>query len=111
MVAALQAARRPRLEATRRDLDRSPYSPEDLAGFDAVLLDPPRAGAPAQAAALAAAAVPLVVYASCGPASFARDARILVDGGYELAEVRPVDQFLYSAEVELIARFTRRGKP
>jgi 23S rRNA (uracil1939-C5)-methyltransferase len=72
-----------------------------------VVLDPPRAGARAQSTALAQAPVPLVVMASCSPATFARDARLLVDGGYRLERVVPIDQFLWSGEVELIATFCR----
>lgn len=93
--------------ATRRDLFRNPLSANDLAVFDAVLLDPPRAGALAQVAELARSAVPRIVYASCDPGSFARDARALQDGGYQLEKLMPIDQFLWSAHVELIALFTR----
>jgi 23S rRNA (uracil1939-C5)-methyltransferase len=71
------------------------------------VFDPPRQGAQAQARALAASAVPLVVAVSCNPATFARDARLLADGGYRLAGVTPVDQFRYSYHVELVARFER----
>jgi 23S rRNA (uracil1939-C5)-methyltransferase len=93
--------------ATRRDLFRNPLAAVDLAVFDAVLLDPPRAGAAAQAAELARSTVPRIVYASCDPGSFARDARTLQDGGYRLEKLMPIDQFLWSAHVELIALFTR----
>ena len=72
-----------------------------------MVFDPPRQGAQAQARELAASAVPTVVAVSCNPATFARDARILVDGGYRLTRVTPVDQFRYSAHVELVARFQR----
>jgi len=71
------------------------------------VFDPPRQGAEAQARALAASALPRIVAVSCNPATFARDARILVDGGYRLVQVTPVDQFLYSAHVELVARFQK----
>ncbi len=71
------------------------------------MFDPPRQGAEAQARALAASAVPVVVAVSCNPATFARDARILVDGGYRLVRVTPVDQFRYSSHVEIVARFER----
>jgi 23S rRNA (uracil1939-C5)-methyltransferase len=90
-----------------RDLFRRPLLPSELARFDAVVLDPPRPGATAQAQALAQSAVPAVLYVSCNPASFARDARILYDGGYRLSRVVPVDQFLWSPHVELFARFSR----
>ena len=95
------------VETQLRDLFRRPFVPVELKGFDAVVFDPPRQGAQAQARELAASAAPLVVAVSCNPATFARDARILVDGGYRLAAVTPVDQFLYSAHVELVARFER----
>jgi 23S rRNA (uracil1939-C5)-methyltransferase len=95
------------IEAIERDLFRRPFAPAELKRFDAVVFDPPRQGAEAQARMLAASAVPTVVAVSCNPATFARDARILVDGGYRLMRVTPVDQFLYSAHVELVARFQR----
>ena len=91
-----------------RDLVRRPLQPSELT-HDLVVLDPPRAGAPAQCAALARSRVPRVIYASCHPESFARDARILVDSGFALAEVRPIDQFLWSAEIELAALLVRPG--
>lgn len=90
-----------------RDLFRRPLLPSELAAFDAVVLDPPRAGADAQARQLAASAVPRVVYVSCDPGSFARDARILVDGGYALSAVTPVDQFRYAHHVELVGLFEK----
>ena len=83
-----------------RDLVRRPLQPAEL-DHDLVVLDPPRAGALAQCAALARSGVPRVIYASCHPESFARDARTLVDAGFALDEVRPIDQFLFSAEIEL----------
>ncbi|HVX91753.1 MAG TPA: RNA methyltransferase, partial [Xanthobacteraceae bacterium] len=95
------------VEAQRRDLFRRPLQARELAGVDAVVFDPPRQGAEAQARALAASAVPVVVAVSCNPATFARDARILVDGGYRLLAVTPVDQFRYSPHVEIVARFAR----
>ena len=95
------------IEAQLRDLFRRPIVPTELKRFEAVVFDPPRQGAQAQARELAASAVPTVVAVSCNPATFARDARILVDGGYRLTQVTPVDQFLYSAHVELVARFER----
>jgi 23S rRNA (uracil1939-C5)-methyltransferase len=107
------AARAARLAVTteRRDLARQPLGPDALGGFAAALFDPPRAGAPAQAAALAGSAVPTVVAVSCHPGTFARDARILVDGGYQLEAVQPIDQFLWSAHVELVAVFRRAAPP
>ena len=78
--------------------------PDELKPFDAVVFDPPRQGAEAQARAACRVKVPLVVAVSCNAATFARDARILVDGGYRLTRVTPVDQFRYSAHVEIVAR-------
>jgi 23S rRNA (uracil1939-C5)-methyltransferase len=89
----------------RHDLFRAPLAPSELAGFDAVVLDPPRQGAEAQIRSLAAARVPTVAYVSCAPATFARDARLLVDAGYRLESILPVDQFLWSAHLEKIAAF------
>jgi 23S rRNA (uracil1939-C5)-methyltransferase len=95
------------VEAQRRDLFRAPLAPAELRRFDVVVFDPPRQGAEMQARELAAAAVPKVIAVSCSPATFARDARILVDGGYRLVQVIPVDQFRYSAHLELVALFQR----
>jgi 23S rRNA (uracil1939-C5)-methyltransferase len=110
-VAALQeAAKTPRLKpitAERRDLFARPFITKEIARLDAVVFDPPRQGAQMQARELAASPVPILVAVSCNPLTFARDARILVDGGYRLARVTPVDQFLYSAHVELVARFEK----
>jgi 23S rRNA (uracil1939-C5)-methyltransferase len=106
--AALSAVRLPRLTTARRDLERDPLGPSELDGFDAVVFDPPRAGAAAQAAEIAKSRVPVVVGVSCSPETFARDARTLADGGYALARVVPVDQFLWSPHVELAGVF-RRG--
>ncbi|MCW5695927.1 MAG: class I SAM-dependent RNA methyltransferase [Bauldia sp.] len=93
--------------ATRvRDLFRNPMAPAELKPFATVVFDPPRAGAKAQAEALAKSAVPRVVAVSCNPATLARDARILIDGGYRLERVTPVDQFLWSAHVEAVAVFS-----
>jgi 23S rRNA (uracil1939-C5)-methyltransferase len=95
------------IDAQVRDLFRRPLVSVELKPFDAVVFDPPRQGAEAQARALAASAVPRVVAVSCNPATFARDARILVDGGYRLTRVTPVDQFRYSPHVELVALLER----
>ncbi|GGF41765.1 RNA methyltransferase [Aliidongia dinghuensis] len=91
----------------RRDLDARPLLAAELRRFDAVLFDPPRAGAKAQVEQLAKSTVPRVIGVSCNPATFARDARILVDGGYHLERVLPVDQFVWSPHVELVGRFRR----
>jgi 23S rRNA (uracil1939-C5)-methyltransferase len=110
-VAALQdAAKTPRLKpitAERRDLFTRPFVTKELARLDAVVFDPPRQGAQMQSRELAASPVPILVAVSCNPLTFARDARILADGGYRLMRVTPVDQFLYSAHVELVARFEK----
>lgn len=96
-----------RVVAAARDLFRRPLLAGELECLDAVAIDPPRAGAEAQSRALAASSVPVIAAVSCDPATFARDARILVDGGYRLDWVQPVDQFRWSGHVELAARFSR----
>ncbi len=93
--------------AERRDLFRRPFVAQELTGIDAVVFDPPRQGAEAQARELARSRVPVVVAVSCNAATFARDVKILIDGGYRLEAVTPVDQFRYSAHVEIVARLTR----
>jgi len=93
--------------AEQRDLFRRPFVAQELAGFDAVVFDPPRQGGEAQARELAKSRVPIIVAVSCNPVTFARDARILIEGGYRLGEVTPVDQFRYSAHVEVVARLAR----
>jgi 23S rRNA (uracil1939-C5)-methyltransferase len=105
--AAARAAQLASVSAEFRDLDKRPLDPGALGAFDAVVFDPPRAGAPAQAEQLAAARVPRVIAISCNPATFARDARTLLDRGYRLARLRPVDQFLWSTHLELAALFLR----
>lgn len=108
-VEALAAASRgqPRVTVERRSLSARPLSPEELNRFDAVVFDPPRAGAKEQAKALAASKVPLLVAVSCNPDTFVRDAKILAGGGYRLVKLTPVDQFLWSAHLELAAIFAR----
>lgn len=96
------------IETKRRDLFREPLSAQELKGMDAVVFDPPRAGAKAQAERLARSAVPLVVAVSCDPGTLARDVRCLVDGGYGIEAVTPIDQFLFSAHVEAVAVLRRR---
>jgi len=93
------------IKAEARDLFRRPLMPQELRDYDAVVFDPPRQGAQAQARQLAASKIPVVVAVSCNVATFARDARILVDGGYTLEGVTPVDQFRHTPHVELVARF------
>jgi len=90
-----------------RDLFHNPYRSDELSKFDCVVFDPPRAGAQAQAREIAQSEVPVVIGVSCDPASFARDARILCDGGYRLERITPVDQFKYTRHVELVAVFRR----
>jgi 23S rRNA (uracil1939-C5)-methyltransferase len=106
---ACKAAARARLPVhpLHRDLFRNPLLPDELNRFAAVLLDPPRAGAREQVARLAESTVPRVVYVSCNPSSWARDAAALVAGGYRLAELRPVGQFRWSTHVELASLFVR----
>lgn len=105
-VAALKAAGRG-LFVEHRDLFRRPLDVIELNRFQAIVLDPPRAGAKELAPHLAASSVPRLAYVSCNPNTFARDARELVDGGYRLDWVRPVGQFLWSTHVELAAAFSR----
>jgi 23S rRNA (uracil1939-C5)-methyltransferase len=95
------------IKAEPRDLFRRPLVPQELRDVEAVVFDPPRQGAQAQALKLAASKVPAVIAVSCNPATFARDARLLVDGGYRIETVVPVDQFRHTPHVELVARFTR----
>lgn len=110
-VAALESGARRlppgQVRVQRRDLFCDPLTAAELGAFQAVVFDPPRAGAAAQAAELAKSVVPAVVAVSCNPASFARDARLLVDAGYRLEWVLPVDQFLWSPHLELAALFRR----
>jgi 23S rRNA (uracil1939-C5)-methyltransferase len=95
-----------RLVVHARDLFRRPLEPDELAGFDAVVIDPPRAGAEAQVACLAQASVPVIAMVSCNPVTFARDAKVLVQAGYKIDWVQVVDQFRWSAHVELVARLS-----
>ncbi|QPF86505.1 class I SAM-dependent RNA methyltransferase [Bradyrhizobium genosp. L] len=95
------------LKAEARDLFRRPLMPQELRDYDTVVFDPPRQGAQAQATQLAASKVPNVVAVSCNAATFARDAKILIDGGYRMVGVTPVDQFRHTPHAELVARFTR----
>jgi len=97
----------PAIAVEHRDLYRRPLEVAELNRFDAVVLDPPRAGAEQQCVALAASTVKRIAFVSCNPATFARDAKLLVDGGYSLDWVRPVGQFRWSTHVELAAAFSR----
>jgi 23S rRNA (uracil1939-C5)-methyltransferase len=107
LAAAVRRAQLVQITSERRDLEARPLLPAELDGFDAVVFDPPRAWAKAQAEQLALSRVPVIIGVSCNPASFARDAAILTAGGYELDGVLPVDQFLWSNHVELVGRFCR----
>ncbi len=91
----------------KRDLARRPLLAEEMAKYDAVVIDPPRTGAQAQAEEIAKSEVPVVVSVSCNPATFARDARLLLDRGYRLDGVTPVDQFLWSPHLEVVGIFRR----
>ena len=112
LIAALDAAARGAglgafVTGNVRNLARRPLRRDELDIFDAVVMDPPRGGALAQARELAASNVPHVVMVSCDPASFARDAKILMDGGFTPGLVTPVDQFVWTRHVELVAAFSR----
>jgi 23S rRNA (uracil1939-C5)-methyltransferase len=96
------------VKAEARDLFRRPLMPQELRDYDAVVFDPPRQGAQAQVLQLVASKVPVVVAVSCNVATFARDARILIDGGYRIEGVTPVDQFRHTPHVELVARFVMK---
>nr|WP_244505540.1 class I SAM-dependent RNA methyltransferase [Methyloceanibacter stevinii] len=95
------------MRGIRRDLFRDPLGWQELKPYDAVVFDPPRAGASAQAEQLAKAKVKRLVAVSCNPGTLARDLRFLVDGGYRITRVVPIDQFLYSSHVEVVAHLER----
>jgi 23S rRNA (uracil1939-C5)-methyltransferase len=112
MIAALDAGWRDarglhRVSSEARDLFRRPLLPDELNRFDAIVIDPPRAGALAQTAEIVASRVPVVASVSCNPVSFARDAKVLTDAGFRLDWVQVVDQFRWSPHVEVSARFSR----
>lgn len=102
-----QASGLKRIKAETRDLFRRPVLADELRRTDAVVIDPPRAGAEAQTAELARSNVPRIAAVSCNPVTFARDAELLIEGGYRLDWVQPVDQFRWSSHVELAAQFTK----
>lgn len=113
MIAAMDAGWRKapglkRLTGEARDLFRRPLLPAELAQFDGAVIDPPRAGADAQVAQLTRAAIARIAYVSCNPVTFARDAAVLIAGGYALTGLRVVDQFRWSSHIELTADFARR---
>ena len=95
------------LRAERRNLFKAPLTATELSGFDAVVFDPPRQGAQLQSREIAASRVPTLVAVSCSPGTFARDMRHLIDGGYRLLSVIPIDQFRYSAHVEIVAHLQK----
>ena len=105
--AATSTSRLKPVKAEARDLFRRPLVPQELRDYDTVVFDPPRQGAEAQVKQLAASKIPVVVAVSCNVTTFARDARILIDGGYRIESVTPVDQFRHTPHVELVARFKR----
>lgn len=114
MMAALDKAARhaPGLRPVRtetRDLFRRPLEQDEFKGATGVVIDPPRAGADAQIKVLAESKVPVIAMVSCNPVTFARDAKTLMQGGYSLDWVQVVDQFRWSAHIELVARFSREG--
>ena len=96
-----------RVKVEARNLHRRPLLGSEFDNVDAVILDPPRGGAAQQAIHLAASEVPIIAYVSCDPHSFARDADVLISGGYSLINVMPFDQFLWSQHVELIGIFEK----
>jgi 23S rRNA (uracil1939-C5)-methyltransferase len=104
-VLALMAVQR--VTAAHRDLFRRPLTAAELGDAEAVILDPPRAGAREQVTELGKSGVARIAYVSCNPSTFARDARVLIDGGYRLEKITPVGQFRWSTHVELAARFSR----
>lgn len=104
---ALGHAKSPQIKTFRRDLFRKPLSRDEANRYDVIVFDPPRAGAREQVGKIASSRVPLLVAVSCNPATFARDARIICDGGYRLESVKVIDQFTWSHHVELVASFTR----
>jgi len=106
--AASSTSRLKPVKAEARDLFRRPLMAQELRDYDAIVFDPPRQGAQAQTRQLAAGKVPVVIAVSCNVATFARDARILTDGGYKLEGVTPIDQFRHTPHLELVARFERR---
>lgn len=102
---ALKSTSRAAVE--RRNLNKEPFSASECNDFDCVIFDPPRIGAKAQSQEIADSNVPLVLAISCNPQSFTRDAKILINGGYKLTALQPVDQFLWSNHIELAAKFEK----
>lgn len=112
MIASLEAGWRyakglRSVTATTRDLFRRPLMPDELKKFDAIIIDPPRAGAEAQIAEIAKSDVPTIAMVFCNPVTFARDAAVMIAAGYEMRNLRVVDQFRWSSHVEVVAGFHR----
>ena len=99
------------LTVETRDLADLPLEPRELEPYDVLVFDPPRAGARGQVERIAAGGPPRVVAVSCNPATFARDAHTLADAGYKIDRIVPIDQFLWSPHVELVAHFRREASP
>lgn len=98
------------IKTFKRNLFDDPLSASELKAYDVAVIDPPRAGALAQVQQLAESKIPLIAYISCGPESFARDAKILIEeGGYELEKVIPVDQFTWSPHLEVVGLFQKKA--
>ena len=108
--AARHATKLKPIRTHRRDLFRDPLGWQELKNYDAVVFDPPRAGAAAQAEQLAKSKIERVIAVSCNPGTLARDLRLLVDGGYDITRVTPVDQFLYSSHIEVVAHLGRKRR-
>lgn len=106
-IASINTLHHPRLKAEQRNLFKDPLKQKELSGFDCVVFDPPRAGAKEQTSILAHSDIPRIIAVSCNPATFARDAKILIDGDYNLRSIQLIDQFVYSAHLELVAVFDK----
>ncbi|MCQ2965991.1 MAG: methyltransferase domain-containing protein [Alphaproteobacteria bacterium] len=104
---ALNKASSDRIKVENRDLFKVPFYPDELEKFDAVIFDPPRAGAKKQAENLAMSDIPVIVAVSCNPVTFVRDAEILIKGGYKIEKIRPVDQFVFTPHLEVVALFRK----
>ena len=96
-----------KITSRAQDLFKEPVGKEELNSFDAVIIDPPRVGAEAQSHELAQSHIKRISSISCNPRTFSRDARILVDSGFKLDWVQPIDQFIWSSHIELVAQFSR----
>ena len=105
--AAMKAAIDRKISVEIRDLLKNPIPADELSRYDAIIFDPPRSGAKKQVEEIVKNGPTKVVAVSCNPNTFARDSKILVDGGYELKKITPIDQFLWSPHVELVAEFYR----